>query len=328
MSTIFHTPEAFYLLLILPLWGLRHLQSLRGDGATVKHPGVFAMPSRGYIWHHLLFLLKAAALVLLVVALARPQKVLGGEDLITEGVDIMVALDVSGSMDARDFQPRNRLEVAKQVVDDFIKGRQADRIGLVVFAGRAVTRCPLTVDYDVLLKLVDSTQLNMLPDGTAIGNALGTAVGRLRVSKAKSRVIILVTDGVNNRGEIDPLTAAEMAAALKVKVYTVGVGRQGPVPFPVVNPYTGEKQVRMMKVEMDEATLKEIARRTGGRYFQATDPQAMRRIFQRIDNLEKSKVKIRRWSTYTELYPPFLVAGLLVLAGWFLLSETVFRRIP
>lgn len=276
----------------------------------------------------MLFVIKAAAFVLLVTAMARPQRLLTGEDVLTEGVDIMIDLDISGSMDARDFQPRNRLEVAKRVTADFIKGRVADRIGLVVFSARAVTRCPLTVDYDVLLQLVDSTQLGMLPDGTAIGNALATAVNRLRASKARSKVVILVTDGVNNTGEIDPMTAADMAQALGVKAYCVGVGREGTAPFPVFNPYTGQKQLVEMEVKIDEDALREIARRTGGKYYRAMDPVALKQIFGQIDTLEKSEVKIRKWSDYNELFPPYLLAGLLLLLLWFGLNETVFRKIP
>ena len=231
-------------------------------------------------------------------------------------------------MDARDFQPRNRLEVAKRVAMDFIKGRVSDRIGLVVFSARAITRCPLTVDYDVLLQLVDSTQLGMLPDGTAIGNALATAVSRLRLSKARSRVVILVTDGVNNTGEIDPLTAADMAQALGLKVYTVGVGREGPVPIPVMNPYTGKKQLMDVEVKIDEDLLREIARRTGGRYFRATDSDALRAIFKQIDSLEKSEVKVRRWADYIERFMPWAAAALVLLGAWIVLGETVFRKLP
>jgi len=325
---LFRNPEALFLLLLIPLFALRHAQGLYGDGASLKHPGVFAMRSRGRLWLHLLFLVKMAAFTCLVLALARPQKALAGEDVINEGVDIIIDLDISGSMDARDFKPHNRLEVAKQVVQDFIRGRRADRIGLVVFASQAVTRCPLTIDYDVLLNLVATTQLKMLPDGTAIGNSLATALSRIRESRAVSRVIILVTDGVNNSGEIDPLTAAEMARTFGVKVYTVGVGSRGEVPYPVQNPYTGREELVPVKVDLDEQSLEEIARRTGGQYFRATDPEALRRIFQQIDALEKSEIKIRRWSTYAELFSPWLMGGLALLGIWLALTETLFRRIP
>jgi Ca-activated chloride channel family protein len=324
----FKNPEALIFLVLMPLFLLRHLQGMYGDSATIKHPGVFAMRSRGRLWHHLLFVVKMAAFVLLVLALARPQKALAGEDIINEGVDIIIDLDISGSMDARDFKPKNRLEVAKQVVQDFIRGRRADRIGLVVFASQAVTRCPLTIDYDVLLSLVESTRLKMLPDGTAIGNSLATSLSRIKESKAVSRIIILVTDGVNNSGEIDPLTAAEMARTFGVKIYSVGVGSRGEVPYPVRNPYTGREELVPVKVDLDEESLQEIATRTGGQYFRATDPEALRQIFKQIDELEKSEIKIRRWSTYTELFSTWLMAGLGLLAVWMLLSESLFRRIP
>jgi Ca-activated chloride channel family protein len=325
---MFRSPEAFWLLLLLPLLAWRHWRNLSGGGASVRHPAGFAVRGGGAWAHHLHFLLKAAALVLLVVALARPQQTLAGEDISTEGVDIVLALDTSGSMEAQDFQPRNRLEVAKQVAMDFIKGRVSDRIGLVVFAARAVTRCPVTVDYDVLLQLVDSTQPGMLPDGTAIGNALATGVSRLRLSKARSRVVILVTDGVNNTGEIDPLTAADMAQTLGIKVYTVGVGKEGTAPIPVTNPYTGRKQLMPMEVKIDEDLLREISRRTGGRYFRALDSDALRAIFKQIDSLEKSRVKVRRWADYIERFMPWTVAALILLGLWIVLEETLFRKLP
>jgi len=326
--TLFRNPEAFWLLLCLPLLVWRYFRLWRGESAGLGHSAGFTLVSGGTVWHHLLFALKLAAIVLLVIALARPQKTLAGEEILTEGVDIMISLDTSGSMDARDFKPRNRLTVAKAVVTDFINGRSSDRIGLVVFAARAITRCPLTVDYEVLQQLVESTELGMLPDGTAIGNALATSVSRLKQSKARSRVIILVTDGVNNTGEIDPLTAADMAQALGLKVYTVGVGRKGMAPFPVINPYTGQKTLMDMEVKIDEEVLREISSRTGGRYFRATDPETLRAIFRQIDALEKSKVELRRWADYKELYVPYLQAGLLVLAAWLLLSQTLLRRLP
>jgi len=325
---LFRNPEALWLLAALPFLVWRHWRNLRVDGAAMGHPAGFALKPGGEFWLHLHFLLKIAAIVLLVVALARPQKVMAGEEATTDGVDIMIALDTSGSMDARDFKPRNRLGVAKQVVRDFINGRVSDRIGLVVFAARAVTRCPLTVDYDVLLRLVDATELGALPDGTAIGTALATAVGRLKASKARSRVIVLVTDGVNNTGEIDPLTAAEMAKALGHKVYTVGVGREGTAPFPVLNPYTGRKELVELEVRIDEDVLTDVARRTGGRYFRATDPAALKAIFRQIDALERSKIHVHRWSDYVELYPPYVVTGLVMLSLWTVLGGTILRRMP
>jgi Ca-activated chloride channel family protein len=184
------------------------------------------------------------------------------------------------------------------------------------------------VDYDVLLDLVETTKLKMLPDGTAVGNSLATALSRLKESKSVSKVVILVTDGVNNSGEIDPLTAAEMAKALGVKVYTVGVGSQGMVPYPVQNPYTGQEEIVSMKVDLDETTLKEIADRTNGKYFRATDADTLRLIFKQIDELEKSEITVKKWSRYTEKFPQMVMMSLLLLGIWLVLNETVMRKIP
>ena len=213
----------------------------------------------------------------------------------TQGVDIVVALDVSGSMAAQDFQPRNRLSVAKDVVATFVQRRSQDRVGLVIFAGRSLTKSPPTTDTAVLLRQLDDVRLDVLPDGTAIGSGLATSLTRLRRSQAKSKVIVLVTDGANNAGEIDPATAADMAKAMDVRVYTILVGRGGRVPMPVKvqNPFTGEvgEQTVMTEVQIDEALLQRIAERTGAEFFRATDPESLRRIFDRIDRLEKSEIK-------------------------------------
>ncbi len=230
----------------------------------------------------------------------------------------MVALDVSGSMAAEDFQPRNRLEVAKEVVAEFVKRRTSDRVGLVIFAGRSLTKAPPTTDTAVLLRQLDDVRLDMLPDGTAIGSGLATSLTRLRRSKAKSKVIVLVTDGSNNAGEIDPATAADMAKAMEVRVYTILVGRGGrvPVPVKVQNPYTGEvgRQTIMTEVQIDEGLLKRIAERTGGEFFRATDSQSLRAIFDRIDRLEKSEIKFASYRRYRELFPGVLAAAAALLA--------------
>lgn len=326
--TQFLYPGAFALLLLLLPMTWSHWRSLRGGKASLLHPIGFALRERGLWIHHLHFALKVAAFTLLVTALARPQKPLAGEEVLSDGVDIMLALDTSGSMDSRDFLPRNRLEVAKRVASDFISGRPGDRIGLVIFAARAITRCPLTVDHDILLQLLDDTRLGILPDGTAIGNALATSISRLKVSPARSRVVVLVTDGVNNTGEVDPATASRMAQALGIRIYSVGVGREGSAPMPVVNPYTGQTVLVDMEVRIDEELLRDLSHRTGGEYFRATDSEGLRTVFSRIDAMEKTRIKVRHWSDFEERYQPFLKAGLILLLVWMVLSLTLLRRLP
>ena len=261
----------------------------------------------------------ALGLVAGALALARPQHGSLKEDVTTRGVDIVVALDVSGSMAAEDFQPRNRLAVAKEVVAEFVKRRTTDRIGLVVFAGKSLTKSPPTSDSAVLLRQLDDVRLEMLPDGTAIGSGLATALTRLRRSQAKSKVIVLVTDGANNAGEIDPATATDLARALEVRVYTILVGRGGQVPMPVrvQDPFTGQMVQRtvMTEVQIDEALLKRIAERTSGEFFRATDSASLRDIFIRIDQLEKSEIKTSAFRRYRELFFPALAAAAALFAA-------------
>jgi Ca-activated chloride channel family protein len=295
------------------------------NGRALIFPGVSRLlgqpAGRRARFRHLPLLLAGLALMLASVALARPQHGSLRENLTTRGVDIIVALDVSGSMAAEDFQPRNRLEVAKEVVAEFVGKRKSDRIGLVVFAGKSLTKSPPTSDGAVLLRQLDDVRLEMLPDGTAIGSGLATSLTRLRRSKAKSRVIVLVTDGANNAGEIDPATATDLARALEVRVYTIGVGRGGLVPMPgaLQGRLTGKmvKRTVPVEVEIDEALLKRIAQGTGGEFFRATDSAALREVFAHIDRLEKSEIKLTSYRRYRELYPPVLAlaAGLLLAAG-------------
>ena len=263
----------------------------------------------------------ALGLVTGSLALARPQHGTLKEDVTTRGVDIVVALDVSGSMAAEDFQPKNRLAVAKDVVAEFVKRRPHDRIGLVAFAGKSLTKSPPTTDGAVLLRQLEDVRLEMLPDGTAIGSGLATSLTRLRRSQARSKVIVLVTDGANNAGEIDPATATDLARAMEVRVYTIGVGRGGQVPMPVrvQDPFTGKVVQRtvMTEVQIDEDLLKRIADRTGGEFFRATDSASLRHIFDRIDQLEKSEIKLSAYRRYRELFFPVLAAaaGLFAMAG-------------
>jgi Ca-activated chloride channel family protein len=277
-------------------------------------------------------LLAALGLVAGSVALARPQHGTLRENVTTQGVDIVVALDVSGTMAAEDFQPRNRLEVAKEVVAEFVKRRTTDRVGLVAFAGRSLTKSPLTTDTAVLLRQLDDVRLEMLPDGTAIGSGLATALTRLRRSQAKSRVIVLVTDGDNNAGEIDPATAADLAKAMEVRVYTILVGRGGRVPMPVRarDPFTGQvvTETVMADVKVNPDLLERIAERTGGEFFRAEDPAALRQVFERVDRLEKSEIKTAAYRRYRELFPPLLALTAALLAAAGLLWASGLRVIP
>jgi Ca-activated chloride channel homolog len=312
----FATPAWLLLVAALPLlaW-LHHRRSGLGALTYSRLPqGVGA----GGGWRlHLPFYARLAALALVAVALARPQLGYTWEESLTEGIDIELALDISGSMGGEDFQPDNRLAVAKRVVRDFVAGRTGDRIGLVVFSGAALTRSPLTTDRRMLDQLLDQVELNTLPDGTAIGVALASAAARLKGSEAKSRVIVLVTDGVNNAGAIDPISATAVCQGLGLKVYTIGVGTTGrvAVPMRLRNPLTGQVETRrvLMENQLDEALLERIAERTGGRFFRATDAASLREIFADIDRLEKTQMKVKRYVRYREAFQPFAWSALALL---------------
>ncbi len=272
--------------------------------------------------------LRVAALALLVVAAARPQAGHRRVEVSSEGIDVVVALDVSGSMRAEDFRPKNRLHVAKEVVASFIDGRTSDRIGLVLFAGRAFVQCPLTLDYGILKEQLGAVKIGMLEDGTAIGSAIASSVNRLRASAAKSRVIVLVTDGVNNAGNIDPITAARLAAAMKVRIHTVGVGRPGgEALFPVDDPVFGKRMVRL-EAQLDEKTLSAIADSTGGEYFRASDPAALREIFDRIGEMEKTRIESVEFVDYEERAGWFLLPAVGLLALESGLAATRFLVVP
>lgn len=279
-----------------------------------------------YYLRHLPFALRAAAFALLVVALARPQDVEQNVRTNTEGIDIMLAIDVSGSMLARDFKP-DRITAAKEVAGSFIADRYGDRIGLVAFAGEAFTQSPLTTDQSTLQTLLARIRSGLIEDGTAIGNGLATAINRLRESDAKSKVIILLTDGVNNQGQIAPMTAAEIAKAQGIRVYTIGVGTEGMAPYPAIDMF-GNLTFVNQKVEIDEKVLKAISDMTGGRYFRATDKEKLKAVYDEINQLEKSKIEVMEHISYHELFLTWALAALGLLFAEFLLSNLVLKRIP
>ena len=274
---------------------------------------------------HLPFICRLLAIGILVAVLARPQSSKHWQNSTTEGIDIILALDISTSMLARDLKP-NRLEAAKQVASSFVNDRQNDNIGLVVFAGESFTQCPLTTDHAVLLNLFSKVECGMIEDGTAIGNGLATAVNRIKDSQAKSRVIILLTDGSNNRGDVAPITAAEIAAEFGIRVYTVAVGTMGEAPYPVQTPFG--IRYENVKVEIDEKTLTQIAQVANGKYFRATDNNSLKSIYQEIDQLEKTKINVKEYSKRQEEYLPFAMLALLFLFIEVLLRYIVLRNIP
>ncbi len=275
--------------------------------------------------------LRIIALILVVLALARPRLPLQETKVQTEGIDIVLTIDCSGSMLAEDFkingQRQNRLEVAKKAIEDFIKKRTSDRIGMVAFAARAYTVCPLTLDYDWLLKNLERVKIGSIEDGTSVGSAISSSLNRLENSRAESKVIVLLTDGVNNVGKISPLTAAQAAKALGIKIYTIGAGTKGLVPYPVKDPW-GRTVYQNVEIPIDEKTLKEIARLTGGRYFSATDTESLREIYNEIDALEKTPVEEKGYREYKELFSVFLTAGLIILVLEIFLTNTLLRRLP
>jgi len=325
----FKNPEYFYLLLVIIPMAAWYIFRQKKNTASIQvstTASIFRAPRsiRHYL-RHLVFLLQMIALAFFVVVLARPQSSRSWENVTTEGIDIVIALDISSSMLARDFQP-DRLEAAKNVAMEFISGREYDRMGLVVFSGEAFTQCPLTTDRAVLLNLFKDIQSGMIEDGTAIGNGLATAVARIKDSEAISRVVILLTDGENNSGEIAPVTAAEIAKTYGIRVYTIGVGTIGTAPYPVQTQFG--VQLRDMEVKIDEKTLQEIASITDGQYFRATSNTKLEEIYQEIDKLEKSKIDVKEFSRKTEEFLPFAILGALFLIASLFLRVTIFRSIP
>ena len=278
---------------------------------------------REYV-RHLPFLLRTLALVMIVIAIARPRSSEQMEKVDTEGIDIVLAMDVSTSMLARDFAP-DRINAAKDIAIEFISQRPSDRMGIVVFAGESFTQCPLTTDRATLINLMKEVNTDLLEDGTAIGNGLATAVARMKDSDAKSRVVILLTDGVNNCGEIAPETAAEIAKTYGVRVYTIGVGANGTAPYPVMTPWG--VQMQNVKVEIDEKLLSEVAATTGGRYFRATDNTKLAEIYAEINKMEKARTTIDSFPVYKELFGTYALIALAALLLEFLL-KLFLRRLP
>ena len=304
----------FLLLLLIPVLGW-YIWKLRTTQASVQLSSIGSLqrqPKSLRVWLiHVPFVLRVVAITLLSLALARPQLSNRWQSESTEGIDIMMALDISGTMLGEDLKP-NRLEAAKSVATDFVLARPNDQIGLVVFAGESFTQCPLTTDHAVLVNLFQSVKFGMIEDGTAIGLGLANAVNRMKDSNTKSKVVILLTDGSNNRGDIDPMTAAEIAKTFNIRVYAIGVGSYNQeVRVPMHTPYG--VQYGTMSSEFDESTLRNIAQMTGGEYFRATDNNSLRAIYQQIDQLEKTKIRVREYSKRTEHFMPFLTAALLCL---------------
>jgi len=323
-------PEAFFLLALIPAaLYLEPGRTRRRRSIAVSSVELFDRAGLEAPWwkRNGRRVLRVLGLVLLVFAIARPQTGRSEYTVETQGVDIMLVLDISGSMQAQDFKPKNRLHVAKEGVKDFISRRKHDRIGLVIFAGQAMTQCPLTLDYDVLQKLVDDVHFGMLEDRTAIGVALATACNRLKNSKAKSKVIVLLTDGQNNAGSVDPPTAARVAKALGIKVHTIGVGSNGVVPVPVDDPFFGKRLVPM-EVKLDEKALREIADITGGKFFLATNPEELKKIYDRIDKMEKTKIETRKFASYSDKFAYFAFPALLLVLLEAVLGAGLLRELP
>ena len=328
-SITFARPDYFYLLLVLlPLIGW-YIWKQRKSSASMRISSVSPFRDAPKTWkhylRHALFIMQLGVLSLLIAALAKPQSSSSWRNQTIEGIDIVIALDISGSMLARDFQP-NRLEAAKNVATEFIAGREYDRMGLVIFSAERFMQCPLTTDRAVLMSLFHNTESGMIEDGTAIGLGLANAVSRLKDSEAKSRVIILLTDGENNRGEIAPITAAEIAKTFGIRVYTIGIGTIGTAPFPVQTPFG--IQMRDIEVKIDEKTLQSIASITDGKYFRATNNLKLAEIYKEIDRLEKSKIDSKELNSKTEEYKKYALPALLLALMVLLLQLTYFRKLP
>jgi Ca-activated chloride channel family protein len=323
----FADPKYLYLFILIPLMIAYYILKQHRTTASVRLSSLEFLsnvkPTFRYYIKHLLFAFRIVAISMLIVVLARPQSTDRWQDSSTQGIDIMMAMDISGSMLARDFKP-DRLEAAKSVATEFITGRSTDRIGLVIFSGESFTQCPLTTDHAVLINLMREMESGMIEDGTAIGLGLATAINRIKDSKAISKVIILLTDGVNNRGSIAPLTAAEIAQTMDVRVYTIGVGTKGMAPYPVQT--AAGTRYQNMPVEIDEETLEKIATMTGGQYFRATDNESLGSIYKEIDQLEKSKIDIQEYSRKHEEYLLWAIIAISLILVEIVIKNSILKK--
>ncbi len=330
MTFSFANPHMLALLSLVVFVAWRMIRGAKGDAAPVRAAGSelwsAVRPSWRVRFRWVPGALRIAAMTLIVIALARPQAGRTYQVNEGEGIDIILALDISGSMAAQDFAPNDRLFVAKKTIEKFIEGRKVDRIGLVLFAGKAFTQAPLTLDYGIIRQFLEHAKIGMIDDGTAIGMALVTSANRLRDSKAKSKVVVLLTDGDNNAGQVDPGTAADLAAAIGVRVHTVGIGSDGPVYAPVKHPIFGTQLVRQ-DFRLDEKSLKNIAEKTGGEYFRAKDAAGLEKTFESINKMERSPYEVKTFTDFTEKYHWFLGVALALVLLEILLSRTVFRKV-
>jgi Ca-activated chloride channel family protein len=328
-NTTFANPEFLWGLLLIPAlvyWYIRRHRRLASD---LRYSTIAAFEGVRPTWRerlrHVPMVLRMIVLAAILVGLARPQTSSQGEDIYTEGIDIAMLLDISGSMLAEDFHP-NRIQAAKVVGEEFVKGRTHDRIGLVIFAGQSFTQCPMTLDYRVLTGLLRQVKPGMVEDGTALGMAIAQGVNRLKDGKAKSKVMILLTDGVNNRGEIDPITAAQIAQTFAIRIYTIGVGTVGEAPYPVQTPFGIRYQ--NVPVDVDEKTLTTVADLTGGQYFRAKNNRALKEIYSEIDKLEKTRIEVKSYRSYTERFTGWAWLALGGLLLELLLSGLILRKLP
>ncbi|MEA3495781.1 MAG: VWA domain-containing protein [Bacteroidota bacterium] len=325
----FEDPQFLWLLIIVPIivfWYI-YKENIRYPEQKIPSLQAFENQKKSLkeIVRHSLIVFRILAIALLIIALARPQSALDKEKITTKGIDIVLAMDISTSMLARDFKP-DRLEAAKEVATEFIEGRPNDRIGLVVFAGESFTQCPITSDKKVLINLISKIKTGIIEDGTAIGLGLATSIDRLKDSGGKSKVVIILTDGENNRGFIDPITAAEIAKEFNIRIYTIGVGTRGEAPYPFKTPFG--IQIQNVKVDIDEELLQEIASITGTKYFRATDNQKLKDIYAEIDKMEKSKIEVTSFRRHIDKFFPFALIALILITIEILLRNLIFKNYP
>lgn len=327
----FQNPYFLIGLAVVPFLAWDYFRKNQKRSAAIRFPSLSIIKRVPHSWayraRHMLLALRLLAISLMCIALARPQYGEAIEDVTTNGIDIMLALDISGSMRTLDFRPQNRLVVAKKVIENFVIGRQHDRIGLVVFSGKSFTQCPLTLDYGILVQFLRQVNFGMVEDGTAIGTGLLNATNRLRLSGAKSKVIILLTDGANNAGEVDPITVAKAAKAMSIKIYTIGVGKEGDQPMEIDDPLFG-KRIVSVKTDVDFPKLQAVAEMTGGKAYRAQDAKSLEEIYGEIDNLEKTEIKTTSYFRFHELFRNLLIIALLFLLLETGLANTRFMKIP